>query len=284
MISGWSLTQKGILEGIRTVYKECYSETSIDIIARVLSNIVDLFSGEKRGFLKCDTGYHDLMHTLQVIPPFVGIIDGRNKSQHTPKISKELFDLGIIAVLLHDTGYMKAEGDIEGTGGKYTFVHIQRSIDFSGHYLSQLGFKENKINSVRNFIMCTGVVVDYEDLPFGSQEERIVGYTLGTADLLGQMSADDYPEKLPLLYREFEESYHYEGMETLRKKGVKIFASENDLIRNTPTFYEFDVMRRFEKMGSQYKYLTYHFKDARNHYIEAIEENVRKIKRASSPQ
>jgi hypothetical protein len=65
---------------------------------------------------------------------------------------------------------------------------------------------------------------------------------------------------------------------------VKIFASENDLIRNTPTFYEFEVMRRFEKMGSQYKYLTYHFKDARNHYIEAIEENVRKIKRASSPQ
>jgi hypothetical protein len=43
-------------------------------------------------------------------------------------------------------------------------------------------------------------------------------------------------------------------------------------------------LERFKNMGSMYKYLTHHFKDSRNHYIEAIEENIRKIKLASSSQ
>lgn len=132
--------------------------------------------------------------------------------------------------------------------------------------------------------MCTGVVVNYDDLPFHSEEERIAGYALGTADLLGQMSAADYPEKLPLLYREFEEAYYHEGVEKLREKGMKIFESADDLIRHTPVFYEVEVMKRLQKMGSLYNYLTYHFKDSRNLYIEAIEENIQKIKRAFSSQ
>src|SRR4030043_1043759 len=126
--------------------------------------------------------------------------------------------------------------------------------------------------------MCTGVIVDYNKLPFNSELERILGYALGTADLLGQMSAVDYPEKLPMLYREFEEAYHYEGVKKLRRKGTTVFKSADDLIRNTPNFYEVVVRERFEKIGSLYKYLTYHFKDSRNHFIESIEENIRKIR------
>ena len=130
--------------------------------------------------------------------------------------------------------------------------------------------------------MCTGVTVDYDKLPFNSEEEKIVGYALGTADLLGQMSAGDYPEKLQALYREFEESYHFDGIDELRKKGMTVFESLDDLIKKTPSFYENAVKERFKNMGSLYTYLTYHFDDKRNHYIEAIEENIKKIKRASS--
>jgi hypothetical protein len=284
MISGGSLTHTNIVNKIRATYQENYHDYNVEIVESVLKDVMDLFAGKKKGFLKCDTGYHDLLHTLQVIPPFIGIIDGRNKSQSMPKISKEVFDLGIIAVLLHDTGYIKTEDDIEGTGGKYTFLHIERSINFAEHYLSQRGFEKKQISGVRNIIMCTGVIVNYDELPFHSEEERIAGYALGTADLLGQMSADDYPEKLLLLYREFEESYHYEGMERLRKKGIKIFRSADDLIRNTPSFYEVEVKKRFQKMGSLHQYLTYHFRGSRNYYTDAIEENIRKLKHASSSQ
>ena len=130
--------------------------------------------------------------------------------------------------------------------------------------------------------MYTGVTVDYDKLPFNSEEEKIVGYALGTADLLAQMSAGDYPEKLPTLYREFEESYQFEGIDELRKKGMTVFESLDDLIKQTPSFYEHAVKERFKSMGSLYTYLTYHFNDDRNHFIEAIEENIEKIKKISA--
>ncbi len=284
MLRGKGLTLENILDELKIICKEIYGENNIDLTKTAFNDVAALFSGKRKGFQKCDTRYHDLMHTLQVIPPFIGIIDGWNKNKSTPYISREFFDIGIIAVLLHDTGYIKTEDDIEGTGAKYTFTHIQRSADFAGLYLPQLGFDKYKISAVRNIIMCTGVKIDYTKIPFNSKEERTVGYALGTADLLGQMSANDYPEKLPVLYSEFEEAYRYEGIEKLRKREAIVYKSVDDLIRKTPHFYEVIVLERFKNMGSMYKYLTHHFKDSRNHYIEAIEENIRKIKLASSPQ
>lgn len=276
------LTAQSLLKKIREIYKEYYKSDDIETVKGVLNDLLDLFSGNMKGYSKCDTEYHDIKHTLQVVPPFIGILDGWNKSKKLPKIPKELFDRGIIAVLLHDTGYIKNDNDFKGTGAKYTFVHTQRSADFAISYLAKKGFDKDTINSIKNIIMYTGVVVDYNKLPFTSEEEKIVGYALGTSDLLGQMSADDYPEKLPSLYREFEESYNFEGIDDLRKQGMTIFDSADDMIKQTPSFYEGVVKERFKSMGSLYKYLTYHFDDERNYYIEAIEENIKKIKRASS--
>lgn len=276
------LTAQSLLKKIREIYKEYYKSDDIETVKGVLNDLLDLFSGNMKGYSKCDTEYHDIKHTLQVVPPFIGILDGWNKSKKLPKIPKELFDRGIIAVLLHDTGYIKNDNDFKGTGAKYTFVHTQRSADFAISYLAKKGFDKDTINSIKNIIMYTGVVVDYNKLPFTSEEEKIVGYALGTSNLLGQMSADDYPEKLPSLYREFEESYNFEGIDDLRKQGMTIFDSADDMIKQTPSFYEGVVKERFKSMGSLYKYLTYHFDDERNYYIEAIEENIKKIKRASS--
>jgi hypothetical protein len=278
MINRADLTYKIILDRVKQIYKENYQDDDLEIIERVFNDFIDLFSGKMKGFLKCDTGYHDIIHTLQVLYPFIGIIDGWNKSGKPPKISKDFFKIGIIAVLLHDTGYIKTEDDIHGTGGKYTFVHIQRSSDFAGDYLGRIGFDKDKITSIKNIIMYTGVVVDYNKLPSSSQEEKIVGFALGTADLLGQMSATDYLEKLPALYREFEEAYHHEGIQKLHEKGLTLFKNSDDLIKSTPNFYEVIVKDRLEKMDSVYTCLTHHFKDSRNHYIEAVEENIKKIK------
>lgn len=278
MFNKEGLNDKNILNLIRQVYEENYQDSNIQIIEKVFSDVRDLFNGKRKGFLRCDTKYHDIFHTLQVVHPFVGILDGWNKSGNSPKISKEMFNLGLIAVLLHDTGYIKAEGDIEGTGGKYTFIHIWRSAEFAEHYLSPMGFAENDIMKVKNIIMCTGVKVNFDKISFGSQEERLTGYALGTADLLGQMSASDYTEKLPELHRELEEAYNYEGKERIRQRGIAIFNNMHDLIKNTPHFYEIIVTERFKKMDSIYQYLVYHFKDSQNYYIDAIENNIKKIR------
>ena len=58
-------------------------------------------------------------------------------------------------------------------------------------------------------IRYTGVNVDLAGLRFHDEMERIVGYSLGTADLLRQMAASDYVEKLPILYQEFAESERF---------------------------------------------------------------------------
>lgn len=275
------LNEKDLLKKIKTIYKENYQDDSVEILEKIFLDISNLYNGKRKGFLKCDTKYHDFSHTLHVIPPFIGIIDGWNKSGNRPRISKKFFDLGIIAVLLHDTGYIKSEGDVEGTGAKYTFVHIYRSTVFAEYFLSLSGFSKKDITSVQNIIMCSGVSLDFKKIHFSSEEECLTGYALGTADLLGQLSASDYPEKLPELYKEFEEAYNYEGFEKLRKQGVMIYSSAEDLIRKTPYFYEVIVLERLKTFGSMHQYLTYHFKDSRNYFIEAIENNINKIKQAT---
>jgi hypothetical protein len=281
MISIGNLTYENVLSEIKAVYQKNYNDSSIEIIERVFKDVIALFLGKKSGFQKCDAKYHDLVHTLQVILPFVYIIDGWNTSGETPKISRKFFDVGIISVLLHDTGYIKSDDDTEGTGAKYTFIHVQRSADFAVKYLSRIEFEKDLIPSVRNIIMCTGVSVEYASIHFRSEEERIIGHALGTADLLGQMSAADYLEKLPVLFSEFQEAYRYEGIEKLKQKGTHIFKSPDELMKHTPDFYEMVVMKKFNDMGSLHTYLTYHFGNSKNPYTEAIERNMQKIRHLS---
>jgi hypothetical protein len=89
------------------------------------------------------------------------------------------------------------------------------------------------------------------------------------------MAVSNYPEKLPLLYREFEEAYRYEGIERLKVSGALLFESADDLMKMTPYFYENIVKERLKKMGSMYTYLS---DNSENPYIDAIEENIKRIK------
>ncbi len=277
MFSKEKLTRENILNHIRTIYAQNYRDGDISLIERVLNDMVDLFHGTRKGYQACDTQYHNLFHTFQTIPPFVEMIDGWNKSKATPNISEEYFRFGTIGVLLHDTGYIKTEGDNEGTGAKYTFTHMQRSIDFARWYLEELGFKSHIIPSLLNIIRCTGVTLDM-NIEFCSEEERLIGYALGTADLLGQMSAEDYIDKIPVLYTEFAEAYHFASLDKSQGHNSTMPKSAEDLLRSTPKFYEDIALARFKMMGSMHLYVQYHYEGSRNPYMEAIEKNIKKIK------
>jgi len=272
-----SISPSYIADKIRSFYESEYGVRDIGTTGAILDDIINLFNGNMKGFHRCDTGYHDLVHTLQVIPPFIEIITGWNKSGQLPKISKRYAEAGMIAVILHDTGYIKKEGDTDGTGAKYTFEHIKRSMDFASYYLPQKGIDQHLIAQIKNIICCTGVSINLDEIHFHSEEEKLMGYALGTADLLGQMSADDYVEKLPILYDEFKESYLFIGTETLAKNGVNIFKNAEELMTSTRSFYENFVMNRFHMMGSIYNYVTFNYNDMKNPYIEAIEKNIKKI-------
>ncbi len=271
------LTPENILEQIGKIHDENYGNHGVPFISRVFGDIVDLFNGEWPGYHRCDTQYHDLYHTMQTVPPFVEIVSGWNKSGASPRISEDFFSFGTIAVLLHDTGYIREIGDDEGTGAKYTLTHVQRSIDFANIYLRQIGLPVAEIRHVLNVIRCTGVTIDL-NVRFRNDEERIVGCALGTADLLGQMSSPDYIDTLPVLFDEFAESYSFEGVEKLHRKGSTLYADADELIRSTPTFYEEVALKRFKMMGSMETYIPYHYGGKRNPYMTAIQKNIKTIK------
>lgn len=224
-------------------------------IRDVFTDITKLFKGNFSNYQICDTKYHDLHHTLEAVSVMVKILVGMMIKKG--KISKKLAKLGIIATLLHDTGFIKLKGDDQGTGAKYTFQHIMRSIDFAGKYLTEKGYDIDSVALVQNMIKCTGAKIDWLQVGLKSgSNERNVGYALGTADLLSQMASDDYIKKLPLLFEEFQEAYKYEGIEKLAKEGIKIFGTAEELVSQTPEFCKHVIgIRLSSEFGSVFKFL-----------------------------
>jgi len=110
------------------------------------------------------------------------------------------------------------------------------------------------------------------DIPFQNNEEGIKGYALRTADILGQMSADDYIKKVPILYNEFVEAYRFEGLDKKTDKGRSMPESADDFIRSTPAFYESVALERFKLMGLLHEYLRLHFDSSDNPCLSAIEK------------
>jgi hypothetical protein len=188
-----------------------------------------------------------------------------------------MYELGLLAILLHDTGYLKQHGDDDGTGAKYTLVHVDRSADFAKALLTDKGFPPSEIAAVRHMICCTGVNLDLGAIQFGSDLERKIGFALGTADLLAQMAASDYIEKLPMLYSEFAESAHYyDG----KLEPMGHFTSALDLMQKTPAFWENYVLPKINHdFEGLYQLLNDPYPDGPNYYLKRVEANMERLRR-----
>ena len=187
-------------------------------------------------YLPIDAHYHDLEHTLQGITCMARLLRRRQALGLQPQLTQRMFELGMLAMLMHDTGYLKKRGDASGTGAKYTLIHVDRSIEFAGEFLAGANFASAEIQAVQNMIRCTGVNVKLDSIQFQSEMERVAGFALGTADLLGQMAAPDYVDKLPILYSEFAEAARYSIDGKMKAGGF--FSSAEDLMLKTPLFWE----------------------------------------------
>ncbi len=243
-------------------------------VARVFPWAFACFDGKHPEYQAIDARYHDLEHTLQGALCFSTLLRRRAESGAQPHLNEETFQLGLLAILLHDTGYLKRLDDTEGTGAKYTATHVNRSCDFAERLLLQKGFTIRQIRAVQNMIRCTGLGANIAAIPFETEEERITGFALGTADLLGQMAAPDYIDKLPILFEEFAESAAYNAG---RGGGGQVFASANDLMRKTPGFWSNYVRPKIER---DFLGLFHHLAnpdDGRNEYLELIEANLARL-------
>jgi len=246
-------------------------------VPRAFGWTIESFTGNYRDYQAIDARYHDLEHTLQGTLCMVRLLHGRHQACAQPVTTQRMFELGILAILLHDTGYLKKRDDPEGTGAKYTVIHVARSADFAAQLLGEKGFQPDEIKSVQNMIRCTGVNADLSAIPLQSELEKIVGFALGTADLLGQMAAEDYVAKLPILYSEFTEAARYSG----GKAGtVGMFSSAEDMLQKTPGFWDNYVRQKIDRdFGGLHRFLNVPYPDGPNFYLERIESSMTRLRR-----
>ncbi len=262
---------------VHSIYTALFPHGDELFVPRVFGWTHDFFSGKYGDYQPIDARYHNLEHTLQVTLCMTRLLRGRHRAAARPAITQKMFELGLLAILLHDTGYLKKRDDNEGTGAKYTLIHVDRSIEFAAQLLYEKSFAPSEIKAVQNMIRCTGVNVNLAALMFQSEEEKMAGFALGTGDLLGQMAAKDYIEKLPILYEEFAEAYRFGAGNTAFEK---VFESAEDLLRKTPDFWENYVKPRIENdFLGLYRFLNEPYPDGKNCYIERIEKNMSRLRR-----
>ena len=257
-----------VLDEVRTIVFMIFSEFDFEPVNRVFADVVKLFRGEYPGHRVCNTEYHDLKHTTDSMLAMIRLIHGAILQGET--LPQENVSLGIISALLHDTGYIQTLDDDQGTGAKYTLVHIERSIEFTHNYFTEKGFSLADFENCRDILNCTGLNTKIKDIPFKSKEIELLGKMLGAADLLGQMADRTYLEKLLFLYHEFREG------------NVAGYSSETELLKKTLGFYDIAKKRFADELGSVNKYLVYHFRKRwnidRELYQDAIEKNMNYLK------
>jgi hypothetical protein len=238
------------------------------LVHSIYEDIVRLFGGKYPGYRACNTFYHDLEHTTDTLLAMARLMHGA--VVQGMRLDGRSLHIGLIAALLHDTGYIQTLDDTEGTGAKYTLTHIDRSIEFARNYMQGRGFPEDDIRFCRECLLCTGIGTKLSDIDFRTDEEKLVGQMLGAADLLGQMADRKYLEKLLFLYHEFVEG------------GVPGYESEFDLLRKTLDFHRLTDIRLAVELGNVYLFMRPHFFARWNldidPYMQAIHRNIEYIR------
>lgn len=267
---------KAVEREVQAAYLAMFPQGDPGFVPKALGWATECFAGKYKDYQTSDARYHDLEHTMQGTLCMGRLLHGRHRAGDKPVVSQRSFELGLLAILFHDTGYLKKRADAGGTGAKYTLTHVTRSVQFAEQFLEEKGFRVDEMLAVQHMIRCTGVNVDLQRIPFQSEVEKVVGFALGTSDLLGQMAAADYVEKLPVLYSEFEESARfYEG----KMAGVSTFSSADDLIRKTPEFWSKYVLPKITNdFWGLHRFLNDPFPNGPNEYLLRVEGNIAKLR------
>jgi hypothetical protein len=264
-----------VRDAVLALFAARYDGADFAPLARAYDDLGALFDGSFPGYLACDTLYHDVRHTLDMSLAMARLIDGHERScAAADRLGARRALLGVLVALLHDTGYIKraSESQVEN-GAVFTKVHVSRSADFILGYLPQIGFAAEAPLAAR-LVHFTGYEMDIDDIRVDHPKDRMLGYLVGTADLIGQMSDRMYLEKCrEFLYREFV--WANIARETLPDgREVVRYASAQDLIIKTPGFYEYVARTRMEKkLGAVDRFAAAHF-DGPNLYQSEIERNM----------
>jgi hypothetical protein len=249
-----------VFEEVKCNFVRQYPVEEFGGVRQSFKDFKRLFAGEYPGYRACNTRYHNTLHTTDVLLAVSRLIDGYNLVRG--RLPVRLVKTALRAAVFHDAGYIQSVADKNGTGAKYTLNHVGRSVEFVEKYFRQRGLPAADARSAGRMVRCTGLGAEMTGIRFACPQEKVLGYMLGTADLLGQMSARNYLERLMFLYREFREG------------NVGGFGSEKILLEKTLSFYAETRKRLDIVLGGMDRYALGHFRARyrinRNLYAESM--------------
>ena len=266
---------------VARIFRSLYSRSQAPILNRAFDDAVRMYRGEFPGYARCDTEYHDVQHVMEVTLAMARLLDGYERSRGDgPHMDEHLFQLGVICALFHDCGYIRKSNDTKHqNGAEYTATHVSRGGKFLKDYLPTIGMGD--FAEVAGLILhFTGYERPVSSIRLDKPIFRLVGSLLGSADIIAQMSDRCYLEKCrDRLYPEF-----VAGGITRKSTDngeVVVFASAEDLIRKTPSFYANASKRLDGELGGAYQYAQAHF-GGPNLYMEALKQNIRFAERMNT--
>ena len=259
---------------VNRIFLELYPKASTHVLNRCFRDLTRLQAGEFPGYHPCDTGYHNLQHSLDVTLAMARLMDGYERTQHrSGELGARLFRFGIVTALFHDIGYLRKVNDTRHkNGAEYTFKHVARGAKFLEDYMNRIGMAELAPIASR-IIHFTGYEKPIAKIDVPNLTFRLIGNMLGTADIIAQMADRCYLEKCrDRLYPEFVEGGLAARDDGDRRTGV-MFRSVEDLMQKTPHFYKTATVRLNDQLGSAHGFVEKHF-GGQNLYFDEITKNM----------
>lgn len=255
---------------IETVRSICVGERAklAGVAYRLIDFTFGLFHGNSPEFEPCDTAFHDFDHTMEGTEAVLRLLAAHDRLFPESKFSDRQWEIALVSILLHDAGYLKCRDDHEGSGAKHTSIHVGRSCFLVWDLLPEFGFERDEIRVVQQAICATAVGATMKQIGFRSHAEWSIGALVAAGDLLGQMAAEDYPERLPALYLELREAALFSRLEK-NTAGQSLL----ELMSGTEKFFsEYVVKTLNEEWGGMHRWLE--AEDGSNPYLARIQRNV----------
>ena len=259
------------------ILAKLYPGHDLASVRRAYDVFAQLYAGTLPGYVGCDTWYHDAQHSLDCSLATTRLLDGYERSmKEQDRLGARRGVLGVIIALFHDAGYIRREDDAARNGAEFTLSHVRRSGEFLADFLPSVGYVD-EVALTRQVVHFTGYEIALDQIQVEHPKDRMLGFILGTADILAQTADRCYLEKCrDYLFREFEIC----GLAG-RRAGVAEtrYPTVESLLSNTPDFNRQLWEDRLDGyFGSVHRYMEKHF-GGRNPYVEQIQRHLNLIAR-----
>ena len=258
------------------IFQARYPGIALQALDHAFITFGELYAGWLPGYFGCDTWYHDAQHSLDCALAMARLLDGHDRSVAPGRrLGPRRAVLGVVIALFHDAGYIRHAGDAASNGAEFTLTHVKRSAEFLKHYLPQIGYAA-EAGLASRVVHFTGYEIALDRIEVSHPQDRMMGFLLGTADVLAQTADRCYLEKCrDYLYREFE----FCGLAGEHREGgpAPVYHSVDELLSRTPDYNHKLWEERLDGyFGGAHHYLEAHF-GGRNPYRESVIANLARI-------